>query len=283
MAALRKVGIGKRAVCIKLVNRGLLLNLGCGDRTHSAWVNIDYSRAAKIKAWLVVRRWVRSPLPSNYLNHDLRKGIPFADGAAEVTYSSHVLEHLPRELGLGFCREQWRVLRLGGIIRVVVPDLEGLAFEYLNSIQAARQGGDEAALRHEWSVIRLIDQLVRTKPGGQMQSWLKEHRELSFVRELSGIFAEISSARTGETRSCWLRPIRDWMLQVRNPAQSGELHRWMYDEFSLGRLLAQAGFSHISKVDAGLSQIAGWSQYFLDRSPDGEIHQPGSLYMEATR
>ena len=53
------------------------LNVGCGSRFHSEWINLD-SR----------------PSHPDIQFHDLREGIPFTDNSFEVVYHSHVLEHL---------------------------------------------------------------------------------------------------------------------------------------------------------------------------------------------
>lgn len=63
-------------------------------------------------------------IPDNIIVHNLAKGIPFPDGSVDVVYHSHLLEHLDRDVAERFLREVQRVLRLGGIQRIVVPDLE---------------------------------------------------------------------------------------------------------------------------------------------------------------
>jgi len=60
--------------------------------------------------------------PSIFI-HDLTTPFPWADDCAEVIYSSHTLEHLDRAQGQEFLTQCFRVLRPGGVIRIVVPDL----------------------------------------------------------------------------------------------------------------------------------------------------------------
>jgi hypothetical protein len=57
-------------------------------------------------------------------NHDLVKGIPAADNSLDVVYHSHMLEHLTYAEGIEFTHACFRVLRPGGLLRVLVPDLE---------------------------------------------------------------------------------------------------------------------------------------------------------------
>ena len=65
-------------------------------------------------------------------NHDLVKGIPAADNSLEVVYHSHLLEHLTNIEGIDFIAACFRVLQPGGILRVLVPDLELWAKNYVD-------------------------------------------------------------------------------------------------------------------------------------------------------
>ena len=62
--------------------------------------------------------------------------------------------------------------------------------------------------------------------------------------------------------------------------QSGEVHRYMHDIYSLTRLLESQGYSSITKNNPYTSAISGWDKYGLDvinGQPDG----PLALYVEA--
>ena len=48
-----------------------------------------------------------------------------------MAYSSHTLEHFDKADGRSFLSECHRVLRPGGIIRIVVPDLHVIVVDYL--------------------------------------------------------------------------------------------------------------------------------------------------------
>jgi hypothetical protein len=63
----------------------------------------------------------------------------------------------------------------------------------------------------------------------------------------------------------------------------GEVHQWMYDEWSLGELLRDAGFLEVRRCSATESGIPGWVGFGLDIDPDGMEHAPNSLYLEGTR
>lgn len=89
------------------------LHVGCGQVRLPGWINADISPRAEL---IVNIRW-RLPFPANYL---------------ERVYSEHVLEHVAYESSVEFLRETWRVLALGGVIRIAMPDLDDLVEGYQN-------------------------------------------------------------------------------------------------------------------------------------------------------
>jgi predicted SAM-dependent methyltransferase len=84
---------------------GANLHLGCGKRVFAGWINIDGFETEGVDL-----RW------------DLRKPLPFRDGAAAMIYSEHVLEHLEVHDAEALLRECHRLLRPGGRLRIGVPD-----------------------------------------------------------------------------------------------------------------------------------------------------------------
>ena len=131
------------------------VNLACGTVFVDGddWQNLDFSPAGP-----AVRR------------ANLLARLPLADGSADAVYSSHFLEHIPREQVPGFLRECRRVLRAGGIIRLVTPDLENICRAYL----AARETGEED--KANLVVLELVDQCVRRRTGGLLGQELRRLR-----------------------------------------------------------------------------------------------------------
>ena len=78
---------------------------------------------------------------------------------------------------------------------------------------------------------------------------------------------------TGED---FARQLRDGRFK-----SGGEIHKWMYDRFSLGRALKRAGFERPTVVSAFESVIPRWTSYHLDALEDGSVRKPDSLFMEA--
>src|SRR5712691_6105006 len=118
------------------------LNLGCGPNAPSNWVNVDGSW----NAWLSNHTYLRRTLTAfgvvsknspgaqwnvRPLVHDLTKRLPFEDNTVSVIYGAHVLEHLYQADARRLLDECRRVLRPGGVIRMVVPDLHSMVASYL--------------------------------------------------------------------------------------------------------------------------------------------------------
>ena len=71
--------------------------------------------------------------------------------------------------------------------------------------------------------------------------------------------------------------------QIGHFRQSGEIHQWMYDRYSLGMLLQKAGFVDIKVCKANESNIPNFNQYDLDVLSDGRVRKNDSLFMEAIK
>ena len=272
-----------------------LLNFGCGTTLHPEWVNLD-----------------SSAISPGVLAHDLRRGLPFSPDSFDAAYGSHVLEHLEPDAALRLLGECYRILRPGGILRIVVPDLEAIARLYLDSLARAVAGDVEAAFRYDWMMLELYDQTVRTMSGGRMAVRLLdklEEYQLRFIKARIGAEAMCPApdvpvdARPGWWRA--LRRLRTVARVLRQRAaeicvllvlghdgvsalraglfrQSGEVHQWMYDRFSLAWALRRAGFASIQRRLAGESDIPGFARYDLE-FVDGRERKPDSLYMEGRK
>jgi SAM-dependent methyltransferase len=63
-----------------------------------------------------------------YLN--VCKRWPFHDNSADAIFSSHVVEHLTLRGARNCLANAYRVLKSGGVLRIVVPDLDAYIAEY---------------------------------------------------------------------------------------------------------------------------------------------------------
>lgn len=116
-----------------------------------------------------------------------------------------------------------------------------------------------------------------------MAPWLREHRDSPTVRDMRGVLREIADGEDPFASKAGIvsRAIR--LLRLWNFSGSGELHRWMYDDVSLSRLLVASGYEDVRRVSHLESRIPAWAGYLLDNNPDATPHQPDSIWMEATK
>jgi predicted SAM-dependent methyltransferase len=71
-----------------------------------------------------------------FLQHDALEPFPIADEALEVCYSEHFIEHFELDKGIAWLAEMRRVLRPGGFVRVITPDLRKYAEGYFDPARA---------------------------------------------------------------------------------------------------------------------------------------------------
>jgi len=85
------------------------LHAGAGGHYIDNWINIDFLGTGPIDAAA-----------------DLAQGIPFRDGSLDYIHSEDFIEHIDLEAGKRFIAEAFRVLRGGGVMRLLTPDLRAL-------------------------------------------------------------------------------------------------------------------------------------------------------------
>jgi putative methyltransferase (TIGR04325 family) len=243
------------------------VNLGCGSRFLADWLNLDFA-----------------PRPPHVLGWNLRNGIPLPDSFVDAVYHSNLIEHFTPADARAFVGECLRVLRPGGILRIAAPDLEYITRCYLENLDKARQGDAVGAERYEWSVIELLDQLVRHTSGGEMLRYWAQKDVPAEDYVLRRVGTEYLNAR----KHILLHPPRFPQkeadaLAVGNFRLGGEVHQWMYDVYSLGKLMRECGVRDIRVCRFAESRISGFSESTLEKNPDGSVYKPDSFYLEGVK
>jgi len=97
--------------------REIHANIACGPRPLPGFLNLDlHTLRPEVIPW------------------DCRWDLPFADGSVAGVRAEHFLEHLePREELPAFLKACLRVLKNGGILRIIVPDTERYLLAYCRS------------------------------------------------------------------------------------------------------------------------------------------------------
>jgi predicted SAM-dependent methyltransferase len=275
------------------------LNLGCGSHFNLQWVNVDFLKTG-----------------DDVIAHNLLEGVPFDDNSFEVVYHSHVLEHFQKNDAPKFIAECYRVLKPGGKIRIAVPDLEQIVNNYTRLLNMGKADPANEKIRadYEWIKIEMYDQTVRNVTGGEMANYLSAETlpNNEFVMERIGhegylirqYFARLRE--NPETKKDRLKKTIDKvkrnlsfrgfkylvlkvlfgdeykLMDIGKLRQSGEIHQWMYDIYSLGNLLRDAGFKNVEQKRFDESSIPEWRAFGLDEI-NHAVRKPDSLFAEAVK
>jgi SAM-dependent methyltransferase len=120
------------------------LHLGCFDRAIDGWINTDVTPhlyLARVPLLVPATRLMRLMNEERYRQHqqglfrklqylNVTKPFPFAADEFDCVYSSHMLEHIPKQFVPGVLKEIYRVLKPGAVVRTVVPDLDHFITTY---------------------------------------------------------------------------------------------------------------------------------------------------------
>ncbi|HEY3517773.1 MAG TPA: methyltransferase domain-containing protein [Gammaproteobacteria bacterium] len=140
-------------------SRELKVHIGCGGHELPGWINVDNHPA---------------PLAIN-----LDWGLPLPTGSARYLFVAHLLEHLfhPAQSSR-LLAEIRRVLAPGGVVRIVVPDIEKYLRAYANGDEAffaehRRQRGLPVELTH-------LETLLPYAGAGATPDALFEHHKFGY-------------------------------------------------------------------------------------------------------
>ena len=160
---LRAVLTGQRGKIRRFVatrSSPVLLNLGAGPRgiDDAHWVNVDGAPDAGVR-FLV----------------DFQRPLPFDDAAFDGVFCEHVLEHFSQEDGARLVADVRRILRPGGVFRVIVPDAEFVLKSYFEDPQALVADRGEG----EGTAMEMVNAYFRQRYEHQfMYDWQTLERTL---------------------------------------------------------------------------------------------------------
>ncbi len=269
------------------------LNVACGDTfiEDDTWINVDFtSHSPSIKK-------------ANILD-----GLPYEDNSFDVVYSSHFIEHIPVDQIESFFDDVYRILKPGGLIRLVTPDLEFLNNEY-------KINYDKKAFKKANFITSLtIDQCVRSVSGGKLKKDMdnfynsNDTEMIDYIKLLIGpdAFEYVDSNDISFIEKVLSKIKKDpkfifnilFMIRVKifsfflpksfrelnlSNASIGEKHMWLYDFNSLSELLKNSSFLNINRSNFNESNYHDYIFGKLDIKdslPRKGIHQ---LFVEALK
>lgn len=282
------------------------LNLACGAcfvDSHQ-WLNVDFNGDDRV-----------------VMSCDLLQPLPFKTNEFSLLYSSHFFEHIPLHVLPSVLAEWLRILRPGGVLRLVIPDCAEMFHEYLSRRRAGHH------LLADFVLAEIIDQCVRYYPGGTLGKFYEQAAN-GTDRE-SCELAEYIAFRNGETLSYFndLTPsssggkralslfralpyrlyqhvvLRSFALRRRlqlkilaimfgaafveqniSFANVGERHQWLWDFHQVKVRLESAGFHLVARYSHETSSVSDFPFYPLDIN-EKEAPRKGaeSMYIEAVK
>lgn len=156
----------------RTVTKSGYVQYGCGWCAPKQWTNFEASLTLKWERLPILGHYTKNAqrFPVNVRPGDIVKGLPIPDESCEGVYASHVLEHLALEDFHKALKNTYRILRKGGIFRLVVPDLESSAREYIARLECGAPNANASFLREtqlgceerERGIIGLAKKLFNT-------------------------------------------------------------------------------------------------------------------------
>jgi predicted SAM-dependent methyltransferase len=164
------------------------LHLGCGPLIVPGWVNVDkspnvvLSRVPALKRGLarigvLSQGHVDATFTRDVVHADVLAGLPYPDGAAQLIYHGHVIEHLSRPQALRFLQECARLLAPGGVMRVCTPDLRQIVAAY----EAGERGGADAPMPADRFMLTL--ETYVDLPGARLQRFVRRNFATAYVHQ----------------------------------------------------------------------------------------------------
>jgi len=168
------------------------INLGCGyENFPEGWLNIGLFNEKNINYAQVKK------INNAYVLHfDLTKELPIEPRSIQYIYSSHFLEHIPFKQAINLFKRLYKVLSKGGVIRLVVPDLNLWIRKYYEN--------DEKFFKDFYKLIKSFPGL-ETKGeifAGQIfgygHKWTYDYDSLKDMLRKAG-FAKITQKKYGDS------------------------------------------------------------------------------------
>ena len=185
---------------------------GCGFCAPEGWENFDASPTLRFERLPIIGRLYtknRSRFPASVRYGDIVLGLPVPAGTCCGIYCSHVLEHLSlADLRLAL-QHTFAMLAPGGIFRLVVPDLEHLARQYLDDpMDSASSAFMRASGLGQERRVRGIRGMVVGSLGNAEHRWMWDFKSLA--RELANAgFVDVRRAAFGDCPDPMFQAVED--------------------------------------------------------------------------
>ena len=179
------------------------VQFGCGLCAPENWQNFDASPTLRLERLPILGKFAPGTpygrFPANVYYGDVIRGLLVPDGSVDLLYCSHVLEHLSLTDLCRALQNCHRILRTGGIFRMVLPDLEFFARQYVqsDSPDAAREFMRSTYLGRLGRPRSLVG-FLREWLGNSHHLWMWDYPSLTDELRTAG-FHDIRRTQIGDS------------------------------------------------------------------------------------
>lgn len=286
------------------------LNIGCGGAFHHDWTNLDFVSTGE---GVIAHNLLKGiPFPDNsfdvvYHSHILEHfsrndGKKLIEECYRVLKVNGTLRIAVPDLKR-IVEEYIRLLsalKEKGNDPYLEASYDWMIIELYDQTVRNKGGGSMAEFLRRDTLVN--EDFILKRCGYEVKAIIDSYRESkkeqpkkpAFRRKIPGISAipnKLRSIRRKAIRvnkgikTMFLKGLlgREYLYyELGKFRSSGEIHQWMYDEYSLTRLLAKADFRDIKVCTAFDSRINQWQTFGLE-TIEGNVRKPDSLFMEATK
>lgn len=196
--------------------KGVYIQYGSGPYSCPAgWINFDVSPTLRLQQLPMIGRLFQYGVvvfPEGTRYGDIVKGLPIPDGSADGIYASHVLEHLSLDEFWIAIRNTFRLLKPGGIFRLVVPDLESCARQYLAKLEYGDAEANSCFMRKAKLGLehrkKSLEAWARSIFGNSAHLWMWDEYSITAALEKIG-YNEIRRCHFNDSRDDAFRQVEE--------------------------------------------------------------------------
>ena len=122
-----------------LQNNKKNFHIGCGYTIGKNWFNYDNSPIAlldRIPILKNINKLNTRKFPKNIKYGNIVNNLLCEESTADNIYCSHVLEHVSLSSGKKMLKNIYKMLKIGGTLRIIVPSLEARIERYIQNKDA---------------------------------------------------------------------------------------------------------------------------------------------------
>jgi len=190
----------------------IYVQYGCGLSCPDGWINFDASPTLRLQRLPLIGSFLRrgsTIFPANVRYGDIIKGLPITNNSAHGVYASHILEHLSYTDFWHALANTYRILRPGGLFRLVVPDLEARARKYLSEISTGDAEANSRFMRASSigaeTRLRGVRMMAQAAFGNTHHLWMWDEPSMA---------AALRSTGFTNVRRCKFNDSSDKMFQL---------------------------------------------------------------------